>query len=29
VAELRDYHATWLPVAFEGTWMARLTPHAA
>lgn len=29
VAELRDYHARYLPVAFEGTWMARLTPPAA
>jgi iron complex transport system substrate-binding protein len=29
VAELRDYHAKWLPVPFEGTWMARLAPPAA
>lgn len=29
VAELRDYHAKYLPVAFDGTWMARLTPPAA
>lgn len=28
-AELRDYHAKWLPVAFSGTWMARLTPPGA
>ena len=26
VAELRRYHEQFLPVAFEGTWMARLTP---
>ena len=25
VAELRRYHEQFLPVAFEGTWMARLT----
>ena len=25
-AELRRYHEQFLPVAFEGTWMARLTP---
>lgn len=25
VAELRDFHATYLPVAFDGTWMTRLT----
>ncbi len=24
VASLRDFHARFLPVAFEGTWMARL-----
>ena len=29
VAELRDYHARFMPVAFEGSWMARLTPVAA
>jgi iron complex transport system substrate-binding protein len=28
VAELRDYHARFLPVTFEGTWMARLTTAA-
>ncbi|MCC6717360.1 MAG: ABC transporter substrate-binding protein [Acetobacteraceae bacterium] len=28
-AELRHYHAQWLPVAFEGCWMARLTAPAA
>jgi iron complex transport system substrate-binding protein len=27
--ELRAYHEKYLPVAFEGTWMARLTPAAA
>ena len=26
VDELRRYHKQFLPVAFEGTWMARLTP---
>ena len=26
VAELAEYHARFLPVAFEGTWMARLAP---
>ena len=26
VADLRRYHERFLPVAFEGTWMARLTP---
>lgn len=26
VAELRNYHERFLPVTFEGTWMARLTP---
>lgn len=26
VAELRRYHEQFLPVAFEGTWMTRLTP---
>jgi len=26
VAELRRYHEQFLPVTFEGTWMARLTP---
>jgi len=25
VAELRAYHERFLPVRFEGTWMARLT----
>ncbi len=25
VGELRTYHERWLPVRFEGTWMARLT----
>ena len=29
VAGLRDYHERFLPVAFEGTWMARLTPAAS
>ena len=29
VAELRGYHEQFLPVKFEGTWMARLTPAAA
>lgn len=29
VAELRRYHERFLPVAFEGTWMARLTPSPA
>ena len=29
VAELRAYHAKYLPVAFTGTWMARLTDSAA
>ena len=29
VAELRRYHEQYLPVAFEGTWMARLTPLPA
>jgi iron complex transport system substrate-binding protein len=27
VAELRRYHEQFLPVAFDGTWMARLTPE--
>ena len=26
VAELRRYHEQFLPVAFEGCWMARLAP---
>jgi ABC-type Fe3+-hydroxamate transport system substrate-binding protein len=26
VAELRRYHEQFLPVAFDGTWMTRLTP---
>ena len=26
VAELRSYHERFLPVAFDGTWMTRLTP---
>jgi iron complex transport system substrate-binding protein len=29
VGELRSYHERFLPVAFEGTWMTRLTPSAA
>ena len=29
VAELRRYHEQFLPVAFEGTWMARLAPLPA
>jgi ABC-type Fe3+-hydroxamate transport system substrate-binding protein len=29
VAELRQYHERFLPVTFEGCWMARLTPVAA
>ncbi len=29
VGELRRYHEQFLPVAFEGTWMARLTPTPA
>ena len=29
VAELRRYHEQFLPVAFDGTWMARLTPLRA
>ena len=29
VGELRSYHERFLPVAFEGTWMARLTPSPA
>lgn len=29
VAELRRYHQQFLPVAFDGTWMARLTPAQA
>lgn len=29
VQELRRYHEQFLPVAFEGTWMARLGPTAA
>ncbi len=28
VDELRRYHEAYLPVTFEGTWMARLTPSA-
>jgi ABC-type Fe3+-hydroxamate transport system substrate-binding protein len=28
VDELRRYHERFLPVKFEGTWMARLTPSA-
>ena len=28
VEELRQYHESFLPVTFEGTWMARLTPSA-
>ncbi len=28
VAELRSYHERFLPVAFEGCWMARLTANA-
>ena len=26
VDELRKYHETYLPVRFEGTWMAKLAP---
>ena len=29
VAELRRYHEHYLPVAFEGTWMTRLTPRSS
>ncbi len=29
VAALAKYHADWLPVRFEGTWMTRLGPHAS
>lgn len=29
VAELRRYHEQFLPVPFDGTWMARLTPLPA
>lgn len=29
VADLRRYHEQFLPVAFDGTWMARLTPEPA
>ncbi|CAH2601762.1 ABC transporter substrate-binding protein [Rhodovastum atsumiense] len=29
VEELRRYHAQYLPVRFEGTWMARLAPVGA
>jgi ABC-type Fe3+-hydroxamate transport system substrate-binding protein len=29
VAELRRYHEQFLPVAFDGTWMTRLTPAGA
>jgi ABC-type Fe3+-hydroxamate transport system substrate-binding protein len=29
VGELKAYHDTYLPIAFEGTWMARLTPVGA
>ena len=29
VGELRRYHEQWLPVAFEGSWMARLTDRQA
>lgn len=29
VAELREYHARFMPVAFDGCWMARLAPVAA
>lgn len=29
VEELRQYHARFMPVAFEGCWMARLTPASA
>ena len=29
VAELRRFHEQFLPVAFDGTWMARLTPAGA
>jgi iron complex transport system substrate-binding protein len=29
VDELRRYHEAWLPVKFEGTWMAPLTPTPA
>ena len=29
VASLRGYHEQFLPVRFEGSWMARLTPGAA
>jgi ABC-type Fe3+-hydroxamate transport system substrate-binding protein len=29
VAEMRRYHEQFLPVPFEGTWMARLTPAGA
>lgn len=28
-AELRRYHADWLPVPFEGCWMTRLVPSSA
>jgi ABC-type Fe3+-hydroxamate transport system substrate-binding protein len=29
VASLRRYHEQFLPVSFEGTWMARLTPGSS
>lgn len=29
VADLRRYHEQFLPVTFDGTWMARLTPKPA
>ena len=29
MGELRRYHEQFLPVAFDGTWMARLTPAGA
>jgi len=29
VGELRTYHERFLPVKFEGTWMARIVPAPA
>jgi hypothetical protein len=29
VAELRDFHARYLPIAFEGEWMVRMAPAGA
>jgi hypothetical protein len=28
-AELRDFHARFLPIPFEGEWMVRMQPAAA